>query len=331
MHFWRAVSVICVLPLMAQTGCSPVSRQSRQEADTESATGSIVVRDSALRHPLRFIVYGDMRFTTTSETELSNPGPRQALVARIAGERPDALFLTGDIPLHGGNEDDYREFVQETAVWRTGSLRVFPVLGNHEFQQCAEPDCLRRWWRIFPQLHGRRWYGVALGSQLQLLALDSNASLMPGSEQSQWLQHQIEALGEKVRFVLILLHHPPMTDGPQGVRANESALATTLTAAAALSGARFVVCAAHVHNYERFERDGIVFLVSGGGGAKPVPVQRSATDLYYGSDFPNFHYLRFELTTNELSGEMVRLSDPDSATPGTWAVQDRFAINARRH
>ena len=60
------------------------------------------VADSALRRPLVFIVYGDMRFTDTRETQASNPGPRQALVAGIAAQRPDALFLTGDVPWHGG-------------------------------------------------------------------------------------------------------------------------------------------------------------------------------------------------------------------------------------
>jgi hypothetical protein len=64
-----------------------------------------------------------------------------------------------------------------------------------------------------------------------------------------------------------------------------------------------------------------VFLVSGGGGAKPAPVTRSTAALYKGEEFPNFHYLRFELTGAGLHGEMVRLSDPDAAMPGMWAVK----------
>ncbi len=91
------------------------------------------------------------------------------------------------------------------------------------------------------------------------------------------------------------------------------------------SRARFIVCAAHVHNYERFQRDNIVFLVSGGGGGKPDAVKRSAADLYQSDDFPNFHYLRFQLTAGQLRGEMVRLTpmplrDPHGAcvTTSSW-------------
>ena len=65
-------------------------------------------------------------------------------------------------------------------------------------------------------------------------------------------------------------------------------------------------------------------------GAKPTPLVRSAADLYANDSFPNFHYLRFELSAQQLRGEMVRLTDPDAAVPGTWAVQDQFSIEAPR-
>src|SRR4051794_38393644 len=66
------------------------------------------------------------------------------------------------------------------------------------------------------------------------------------------------------------------------------------------------------------QHDGIVFLVSGGGGGKPEFVNRSAADIYQSRDFPNFHYLRFELTARQLRGEMVRLTDADAPFGPTW-------------
>jgi hypothetical protein len=269
-----------------------------------------------------------MRFTKLGGTKASLPGPRRLLVERIGREKPDAVFLTGDVPWHGGNRDDYEVFAQETATWRSEQLRVYPVLGNHEFKGCVEADCLARWWQAFPLERGRRWYSVALGSQLRLIALDSDSSLLPGSEQGRWLEGQLDDLPVGVRFVLFLLHHPPVTDGADGVRANEAALAQQLAAAAPGSRARFIVCAAHVHNYERFQRDSILFLVSGGGGGKPEAVKRSSADLYQSDDFPNFHYLRFQLTAGQLRGEMVRL-DADAAAGPSWSVRDHFAMDAK--
>jgi hypothetical protein len=53
-------------------------------------------------------------------------------------------------------------------------------------------------------------------------------------------------------------------------------------------------------------------------------VRRSAADLYQSDDFPNFHYLRFQLTAGQLRGEMVRLDAGPS-----WSVRDHFALDAK--
>ena len=160
--------------------------------------------------PLVFIAYGDMRFTDPAELEASRPGPRRALVARIATEHPAALFLNGDVPWHGGVKDDYSVYARETSAWRERGIPVFPALGNHEFSRCEVSECLENWWSAFPAQRGRRWYAVALGSDVYALNLDSDLSLLPGSEQRAWIEDQLSHLPASVRFVLISLHHPPV-------------------------------------------------------------------------------------------------------------------------
>jgi 3',5'-cyclic AMP phosphodiesterase CpdA len=291
---------------------------------------SLDVPDATLATPLRFIAYGDMRFTDPRETDASTPGARRALVEQIAAERPQALLLSGDLVWHGGEANDYRVFAEETAAWRAAGLHLFPALGNHEFSRCGTSQCLENWWQTFPELRGQRWYSAALGSRIRIVALDSNAPLTTGSEQRRWLEQQLAGVGRDVRFILLVMHHPPLADdGAWVLRANESSLTELLAAAAAHSAARIVVCAGHVHNYERFERDGVLYLVSGGGGAKPLPVvKREPSDRYADPDFPNYHYLRFELRGERLSGEMVRLADYEARAPHVWAVKDRFEVSA---
>jgi 3',5'-cyclic AMP phosphodiesterase CpdA len=324
-----SAALVGSLLLVLFTGCTHSSQIRQTAAPQEPATDPAIVAEAALSSPLVFVIYGDMRFTDPSEMVASEPAARHALVVKIAAERPDALFLTGDVPWHGGTTDDYRVYHDETAVWRERRLRVYPALGNHEFQGCEEPTCLENWWAAFPQSRRQRWYSVTLGTKVRVLALDSNASLLSASPQAVWLERQIDALPESVGFVIILLHHPPVTDSSSGVRANEQALAEYLRSRTPQSSARFLVCAAHVHNYERFERDGVVYLVSGGGGAKPSPVTRSDADLYKDNEFPNFHYLRFEMEGQRLRGEMVRLTDYDAPSPGMWTVKDRFELSRR--
>jgi acid phosphatase type 7 len=290
--------------------------------------------EAAAREPLRLVVYGDMRFTDASERAASVPAARQALIAQIAAENPAAVLLTGDVPWHGGTAGDYEVYRDETAAWRARQLPVYPALGNHEFAQCAQADCLEHWWDAFPALRGRRWYSVAIAPRLVAIALDSVASLEAGGPQRAWLDAELARLPRTVDFVLFFLHHPPVADLQSGARAdhnprpNERALAAYLGEAAARARARFVVCAGHIHNYERHEQDGIVYLVSGGGGAHPAEVARDAADRYQGPGFPNFHYLRFTLEGDVLRGEMLRLEDFDAATPGRWLRRDSFELRA---
>jgi acid phosphatase type 7 len=303
-------------------------------ANPAPAQPTFTVQQRDLPTPLVMVAYGDMRFTAPSETDATSPPARRALVAKVAAEQPAALFLNGDIPWHGVPED-YAVYRDETRIWRTSQLRVYPALGNHEFSGCDEAQCLALWWDAFPALRAHRWYSVALGEKVLAIALDSDASLLPGSEQRQWLEQQIAALSAQVRFVLIFLHHPPVADLQTGdlashnPRPNEASLADYLGSVAPKSQARFFVSAGHTHNYERFLQDGVVYLVSGGGGASPYPVMRGASDLYRGAEFPNYHYVRLELRGDRVTGEMFRLRDYAAAAPGAWELKDRFEISLR--
>jgi acid phosphatase type 7 len=290
------------------------------------------VPESDLPQPLVFVAYGDMRFTDAQETEATSPGARRALVAKVAAEEPEAVFINGDVPYHGLTED-YTVFHNETVAWRLQHTRVYPALGNHEFAVCQTAACLDRWWAAFPELHGRRWYSVALGARVLAVILDSTSSLLPDSEQQAWLEAEMRALDPAVRVVMIVIHHPPLADVQtvklvdHNPRPNEQALAAYLERIAAHSPARFVVSAGHIHNYERLKRGGVTYLVSGGGGAHPAAIDRTSADLYQGTDFPNYHYVRFEVGERKLTATMVRLEDSAAEKPSQWKVRDRFAIS----
>lgn len=297
-------------------------------------TGPTFILDEANLHtPVTLVAYGDMRFTDPTNETATNPTARQALVTRIALEKPDAVFLTGDVPWRGGDQDDYSVYLKETAVWRTEALHIYPALGNHEFHGCQMQQCLENWWDTFPQLRNRRWYSVAIGRQVYAVVLDSDVSLLPGSEQRTWLEAQISSLPASVRFVLVAMHHPPVADIQRilnvdhNPRPNEIALADFLKHAANMSRVRFLVIAGHIHNYERFLQDEVVYLVSGGGGAQPYPVERTVSDFYKEDSFPNFHYVKLVLEGNALKGTMYRL-DLNSATP-RWEAKDTFQLRAK--
>jgi hypothetical protein len=290
--------------------------------------------EADLHHPTTIIAYGDMRFTDPANVTVTDPLARRALVARIAEEKPDAVLLNGDVPYSGSNLNDYAVFHTESEVWRTGHLRVYPALGNHEFARCPVPQCLENWWGAFPELRDRRWYSAQLGDTIYVVALDSDTSLLPGSDQRLWLEAQLAALPKSIRFVLFTMHHPPVADiqtrshVDHNPRPNEIALADYLTGVAKTSRAKFIVVAGHIHNYERFLQGGVTYFVSGGGGAQPYAVDRTPPDLYQDPAFPNYHYLKFVLDGDTLKGTMYRLADPAAATL-VWETKDTFEIKAK--
>jgi hypothetical protein len=110
-------------------------------------------------------------------------------------------------------------------------------------------------------------------------------------------------------------------------RDNERALAAFLAkAAVSIPNVRWLVVAGHIHNYEHLERNGLVYLVSGGGGAKAYPVKRGTDDLYPSHNEINFHYLRLTVRSARLIVEMRRLKDPYAFSPHEWEVADRIEL-----
>jgi hypothetical protein len=328
---WFEVATLGCAILVGQSAAGQGNPPARRAAALARVDPKFRVAEGDLRTPVTVIAYGDIRFTDPSNITATSPAARKALIARIAEEQPDAVLVTGDVPWHGGNPDDYSVYAEETRAWRDAHLRIFPALGNHEFSHCEPQQCLANWWQAFPELKGVRWYSVQLGAKICAIALDSDDSLLPGGEQARWLGAQLGFMPPAIEFVLILLHHPPVADkqstlfSDHNPRPNEIALANFLRGIARKSAAKLIVIAGHVHNYERFEQDGVTYIVSGGGGAVPYPVERMPSDKYQDSSFPNFHYVKFVLSGNALKGTMVRLAHPDGAE---WEVKDTFEVQA---
>jgi hypothetical protein len=281
--------------------------------------------------PLTFVVYGDTRFT--QRERVANAFARRALVAGISGEQPAAILIGGDLVYAGDDPADYATFRSETADWTRQAIPLFPALGNHEFHGCHASDdaspCLENWWNAFGALRPWRWYSVSIGDSLLALILDSDASLKPGSEQRGWLEQRISDADADARisFLLILLHYPPVRDPVFPHGRDEGEVQRYLSRHAPQLRVRVIVVGSHVHNYERFSREGVTYLVSGGGGAPPHPAWRMSGELSRLPTSVNFHYLRMTLEGARLTGTMVRF-DASATAGNAWSEPDRFEVTA---
>ena len=93
------LSIICILP---------AAQQSLAQNPAADGAPTFTVSDLPTGRPLRIIVYGDMRFTETSNTSDTDPGVRKWLAQKVGEEKPDVLLLTGDMPFHGSNPADWK-------------------------------------------------------------------------------------------------------------------------------------------------------------------------------------------------------------------------------
>ena len=93
--------------------------------------------------------------------------------------------------------------------------------------------------------------------------------------------------------------------------------------------AKVIVFSGHIHNYERFERRGVEYVVTGGGGAEPYRIlYRGRSDLYRDTGFPVFNYVTLEIKDHELHGVMWKVADPDAETLSA-EQKDSFVIKAQ--
>jgi 3',5'-cyclic AMP phosphodiesterase CpdA len=236
---------------------------------------SIVTHQTALTtstSSVSFAICGDMR---------SDRGPivdgaltEQGKIFQAIAKEPFTFVLnTGDLVTRGEDPRDWAIFDALTAPLEKAGLPYFPVIGNHEYLG-KNAAALKHYFARFPGLEEKKWY-VLRAPPLSVIVLDSNLDKLSPEERSAQRRFEKKALLEaqadrEVRFVALAFHHPPYTNGPHAPAAE--AYGELVTPARGHDKVRLVING-HVHSYERFEREGLTFVVSGGCGAPPYPVE----------------------------------------------------------
>lgn len=277
------------------------------------------------------VAYGDMRFTNPAVTSGTNPRVRKYLAEKIAAEHPQAVLLTGDMPYTGADRADWKVFQDETRLWREQHILELPTLGNHETRGDRVKG-INNYLANFPGIAKHRYYSALLGS-VEVISLDCTMASTPSSPQGRWFATQLDHVPPQVEFVLILYHMPWMADRQSqifvGLPAPQAlTLRNILEARLDSIRAKVIVFNGHIHNYERFERHGVEYVISGGGGAEPYPVLfRGSADLYKDSGFPVYHFLTLEVSDHQLHGVMWKVKNPEDANLSV-EQKDEFTVKA---
>jgi len=327
---------VLVAPLLllavaaAQTPAGPPQAETMARVDPNP---TLVLKQFLPGQPLRLIAYGDMRFTDPTVTKGTNPRVRQWLAEKIGAERPQALLITGDMPFVGDRKADWAEYQKETASWRAAGFPVLPTLGNHEIYYNRSQG-IQNYLDNYPLIQRHRYYSALLG-QVEVLSLDMTEGVSPRSPQGRWFEAQLDHVPPQVEFLMILYHLPWIADTQTqmfvGLPGKDAlTLRDTLEAHLTRLRAKVIVFSGHIHNYERFERHGVEYVITGGGGAVPYPIYfRGSHDLYRDTGFPVYHYLTLAIDDHRLHAEMWKVIDPDANTLEVER-KDSFDIQANR-
>jgi hypothetical protein len=152
--------------------------------------------------------------------------------------------------------------------------------------------------RRFPQLGVNRWYSRRFG-HLGLIWLDSNSGEMTTAEwktQVHWFIAEVDRFDgdPQVDAVFVFLHHAPYSNSATTPESEE--IKDDVVPAFMRARKTRLLAAGHIHAYERFEKEGKVFVVTGGGGGPRVPRKDEAewehVDLSHAPWPRPLHYVR---------------------------------------
>jgi len=185
-------------------------------------------------------------------------------LVEAAGRRAEPAYMVavGDYS-EMGLGDEVRAFMQATASF---GFPVYHVKGNHEVHCQGDVH--------YARALGPARYHFAAGELLWVI-LDSNGwdpdGFRLGHGQLTWLERVLQE-HEEVPWKMIALHAPPHPlHGPSGDPEYPANLhprdAARLKRIAAAHGVAYVL-SGHAHLYARKREKGVVYLTSGGGGAR---------------------------------------------------------------
>ncbi len=280
---------------------------------------------------MKLVFLGDTQRTHWSEILVGreqNDAEREAIVRSVSSENADAVFFLGDLVSIGANHSHWEAFDRLILPLVEKRTPLFTVYGNHDYfygKDRAESFMRAR----FPHLRAGPWGSFRFGD-LTVVTLDSNAGVLSATEwgtQKEWFRTELARLDgdSAVRGIVVALHHPPYTNSRRS-RASRI-VRDELVPLFGASRKTLALLSGHCHAYERFEKSGKTYLVSGGAGGPRArmlaPKNYRHPDLYLGGEtLRPFHYLRFQL---ERDGILVTVPGFEKGESETRPI-DRFEL-----
>ena len=235
-----------------------------------------------------FVAFGDLR---------QGYGIYGRLVHWMSRIEPTPAFAVclGDIMLDGSNEAEWENFWKVSEPI-TGIMPMYISRGNHD----GNDDMSERIFREQTGIEADTFYYAFTYDHSTFIILDSYArdeENSIGMEQLNWLKTELESASSDTltESVFLFLHHPLF---PQGIhRGNGLKNAVELHNIFLQHPKIKAVVVAHDHLFNRFAKDGINYITTGGAGG---PLHRG-----YGGDYYHFVKISYYRGTNHFEVKTI--------------------------
>jgi Icc-related predicted phosphoesterase len=203
----------------------------------------------------------------------------RTILNKLNETKPLFAVNCGDL-VNTGRRTEYRQFIKQLQRFQ---YPMFFTIGNH--------DVL--WWgrMVYQEYFGPTYYSFDFG-QAHFIFLD-NALGRIDDHQFRWLEQDLQ--NNTKTYTFMFMHIPPFDPRPDKQHAMNSRInAQQLMNLAAKYKVSRVFCS-HIHEYLREEKDGIIYLITGGAGA-----ELRAPEAFY-------HYLLITVSQEGITEEVIKL------------------------
>ncbi|MCX6243614.1 MAG: metallophosphoesterase [Bacteroidetes bacterium] len=232
-----------------------------------------------------------------------NEEARDSLFADMIRQRPENLFMLGDLSRKGSNEGAWGPLDGLMKALGKTKTRIYAIPGNHEY--FGELPDMKTFKHRFP---GQWLYGYLVNiDSIAIVMLNSNfseISIKEFTRQQAWYESVMDSLdvNPAVLAVIVCTHHPPYSNSK--VVGSDEQVQELIVPRFKSSIKSKLFISGHSHNLEYFNTLEKHFLVIGGGGGiaqSLYPVDRQKPkDLLSQNAKPLYFYLVIEKTGNSL-------------------------------
>jgi predicted phosphodiesterase len=256
--------------------------------------GQSIKQVQAIGPPLQVALIGDSQRGQKVYTQL---------MKRILERKPNFLIHLGDM-INEPHEKEWQAFFE---ISKQMDFPFFPVTGNHDVGTTKLGEEIYRKQFSFPE--GRPYYAFRAGGALFVILDSEKGRGRIINEQRSWLEDILSTSKEDFKFVFI--HRPlflPVDSLKIGRAMDKYPIERDNLHRLFLKTKVTGVFAGDDHRYDRREKEGILYLISGGGGG-PLTALRERGGY--------FHYVWISVGKERIEGEVVDVEGQ---------VQDKFVI-----